>query len=113
MKMEASKPQMAQMNADARRKFFICEDLRHLRLTNSLALEVEFDGVERRSNPGPRRRAGHKVYSIGENVDHAKANSGDFAIVASQAGYKRLIYSEIHLRPSASSAVDPQEGCDA
>lgn len=104
---------MAQMNADARRKFFICEDLRHLRLTNSLALEVEFDGIKRYSPPSHRRRTGHKVHGIGENVDRARVNSGDFAIVGSQAGYKRFIQSKSHLRPSASSAVALQEGGDA
>lgn len=74
---------------------------------------VEFDGVTRYSPPSHRRRTGHKVHGIGDNVDHAKINYGEFAIVASQAGYKCFIHSENHLRSSASSAVDLQEGGNA
>ena len=41
MKTAERKPQMAQMDADVFARAFICEDLRHLRLKNSLALETD------------------------------------------------------------------------
>lgn len=93
------------------------QDSPHMRESSGFCISslnpVEFDGVERCSPPSHRRRIGHKVHGIVENVDHARVNSGDFAIVASQAGYKHFIQSECHLRPSAPSAVTPQEGCSA
>lgn len=103
---------MAQMNADrdTRDSPHKCVSLGfRIRSINP----VEFDGVKRYSPPSHRRRTGHKVHGIGENVDHVRVNSGDFAIVASQAGYKHVIQSECHLRPSAPSAVDLPEGCNA
>ena len=41
MKTAERKPQMAQMNADVFARASICENLRHLRLNNSLALVMD------------------------------------------------------------------------
>jgi len=41
VKTAERKPQMAQMNADVISSASICENLRHLRLNNSLALETD------------------------------------------------------------------------
>ena len=40
MKIEESKPQITQRNADVFSSALICENLRHLRLNNSLFLET-------------------------------------------------------------------------
>ncbi len=109
MKAEARKPLMAQMNADRDTQGSPHKGGSsgvHIRNHNP----VEFDGVKRHSNPGHRWRTEHEAHSNGRNVDHTGVNSGGFAIVGNQAGNKRFIQSKSHLRPSAPSAVDLQEG---